>query len=188
MPTAFGVRAGTEMSCTLEVAELPSEPTRARIKVLAWSGSHVERIKFNDTELSPKIGREHDFAVDLIEVPPEAVKRSRNTFSMVSSTMHHAAEVDWPGPVLLLEFTRKCSRRRKCSALPDTGRCVSKQPDPKGSRRLRIWRLRNLASLRRNPGGRRAHAGAQPPVVRLIINATAKVGVLANRSTRHATG
>jgi hypothetical protein len=107
MPTAFGVRAKSEKSCTLEVAELPAAPARARIKILSWSGSHVERIKFNDTELSPKIGREHDFAVDLIDVPPEAVKRGRNTFSMFSATTHHAAEVDWPGPVLLLEFAKK---------------------------------------------------------------------------------
>jgi hypothetical protein len=104
MPEGFGVRAGREMACTLDVAELPSRPTRAFIKLLSWSGSHVERIRLNDTQLSAKIAREHDFSVDMIEVPPGAVKVGRNEFAMFSATSHHAAEVDWPGPVLLLEF------------------------------------------------------------------------------------
>ena len=107
MPTGFGVRAGSEKSCTLDVADLPGQLTRARIKLLSWSGSHVERVRLNGTDLSPKIGREHDFAVDLIDVPIAAVKAGRNTFSMFSATTHHAAEVDWPGPVLLLEFAAK---------------------------------------------------------------------------------
>jgi hypothetical protein len=75
--------------------------------LLSWSGAHVERVRFNDAELSPKIGRVHDFAVDALEVPPAAVKRGRNVFAMFSNTKEHAAEVDWPGPVLLLEFAAK---------------------------------------------------------------------------------
>lgn len=106
MPEGFGVRAGRESSCVLNVPELPGRPTRAQIKILTWSGSHVERVRLNDTPLSPKIGREHDFQVDSIEVPVAAVKPGRNEFAMFSATTHHAAEVDWPGPVLLLEFAK----------------------------------------------------------------------------------
>lgn len=106
MPAGFGVRAGREASCVLDAAGLPERPSRAYIKLLTWSGSHVERIRLNDTQLSPKIGREHDYAIDLIEVPPAAVKPGRNDFFMFSATKEHAAEVDWPGPVLLLEYTK----------------------------------------------------------------------------------
>lgn len=104
MPEGFGVRAGREMSCVLNVDRLPGRPSRAQLKLMTWSGSHVERIRLNDTQLSPRIGREHDFQVDVIEVPADAVKAGRNEFAMFSSTTHHAAEVGWPGPVLLLEF------------------------------------------------------------------------------------
>ncbi|MDO8543883.1 MAG: hypothetical protein Q7S40_25855 [Opitutaceae bacterium] len=107
MPPGFGVRAGREMTCVLDVPSLPKKPAHARIKLLTWSGSHVERIRLNGVQLSPKIGREHDFSIDTIEVPPEAVKLGRNEFAMFSATTHHAAEVDWPGPVLLLEFGEK---------------------------------------------------------------------------------
>jgi hypothetical protein len=107
LPKQFGVRAGRELSCALNVPELSAAPTRARIMLLSWSGSHVERIRLNDTPLSPKIGRVHEFAVDAIEVPPAAVKPGKNVFAMFSDTREHAAEVDWPGPVLLLEFAGK---------------------------------------------------------------------------------
>ncbi len=106
MPTGFGVRAGREMACVLDVPPFAVKPHRAQIKLMTWSGSHVERIRFNDTQLSPKIGREHDFSVDALEVPVDAVKPGRNEFAMFSATRHHAAEVDWPGPVLLLEFEK----------------------------------------------------------------------------------
>jgi hypothetical protein len=104
MPNTFGVRADREMACALNVPDLSAPPTRARIMLLSWSGAHVERVRLNATPLSPKIGRVHDFAVDAIEVPPAAVKAGRNEFAMFSATREHAAEVDWPGPVLLLEF------------------------------------------------------------------------------------
>ncbi len=107
MPKAFGVRAGREMACTLEVPALRMTPRRARLMLLSWSGAHVEKIRLNDTFLSPKIGRVHDFAADAIEVPPSAVKPGKNIFAMFSETKEHAAEVDWPGPVLLLEFKER---------------------------------------------------------------------------------
>jgi hypothetical protein len=107
IPKQFGVRAGREMSCVLNVPELPSSPQRARLMLLSWSGAHVERIRLNATPLSPKIGRVHDFAADAIEVPPGAVQQGRNEFAMFSATKEHAAEVDWPGPVLLLELPGK---------------------------------------------------------------------------------
>lgn len=104
VPRAFGVRIGRELACTLHVPELPARPARARLMLSSWSGAHAERIRFNDTQLPPKIGRVHDYAVDAIEVPPEAVRPGRNEFAIFSATTHHAAEVNWPGPVLLLEF------------------------------------------------------------------------------------
>lgn len=105
VPVGWGVRVGREKSCHFEVPAQPGKLRAARIKVMTWSGAFADVISFNGTRLPVKIGRVHDYQVDSIEVPIALVKPGRNTFTVKGTLDEHPAEVDWPGPALLLEYT-----------------------------------------------------------------------------------
>jgi hypothetical protein len=105
MPTLWGVRVGAEKSCHFDVPALAGRVSAVKLKVMSWSGNHADVISFNGTHLPVKIGRVHDYQVDMIEIPRELVKPGRNTFSVKSTLPDHPAEIDWPGPVLLLEYS-----------------------------------------------------------------------------------
>jgi hypothetical protein len=105
LPVSWGVRVGAEKSCGFDVPATAGKPRAARIKIMTWSGSHADVIRFNGTQLAVKIGRVHDYQVDSFAVPVELIKSGRNTLSVKSTLSEHPAEVDWPGPVLLLETT-----------------------------------------------------------------------------------
>ncbi len=106
MPVAWGVRQGREKSCGFAVPASTAKLTAARIKVMSWSGNHADVISFNGKQLPAKIGRLHDYKVDTIEVPVGLVTSGRNTFAVKSTLNEHPAEIDWPGPVLLLEYQK----------------------------------------------------------------------------------
>ena len=106
MPAGWGVRVGAEKGCGFEVPANAGRITAAKIKIMSWGGNHADVIRFNGTQLAAKIGRVHDYQIDVIDVPVELVKPGRNTFTVKSTSSEHPVEIDWPGPVLLLETGR----------------------------------------------------------------------------------
>jgi hypothetical protein len=52
----------------------------------------------------PRIGKVHDVSFDAITIPVALLHKGKNVFTIFSETDDHAAEINWPGPVLLVEF------------------------------------------------------------------------------------
>jgi len=105
IPERFGVRIGARKSCFIDVPDSLKGITAARLLLHTWSADHAEEIGLNDKKLVDKVGLVHDYSFDYIPVPVELIK-SRNKFHVFSTTEHHSAEINWPGPSLLVEFAR----------------------------------------------------------------------------------
>ncbi|MFW6146316.1 MAG: hypothetical protein ACOC7R_03180 [Planctomycetota bacterium] len=103
VPENFGVRVGRRKQCTLEIPFDPAAVTAARLVLSTWSAAHAEAIEVNGTRLADSVGVVHNVSVDTLTVPPELLTPGANTLSIYSNTEEHAAEINWPGPVLLLE-------------------------------------------------------------------------------------
>ncbi|MEK7677183.1 MAG: hypothetical protein AAB676_15250 [Verrucomicrobiota bacterium] len=106
MPEAFGVRVGQRKSCTFNVTSDLRKAKSARIVLSTWSGQHADEVGINQTKLADRVGVAENYGCDAVEVPVSALKKGINTFYMFSKTKEHAAEVNWPGPVLFVEYAR----------------------------------------------------------------------------------
>jgi len=106
VPERFGVRVGNRMTCKIDVPDSLEKAADARLILSTWSADHAEEIGLNGKILVEKIGRVHDYSYDAIPVPLENINQGTNVFHIFSNTEHHAAEVNWPGPVLMVEFRK----------------------------------------------------------------------------------
>lgn len=104
VPENFGVRVGRKLSCSLPVPDDLSRAKSARIIVSTWSAAHSDEIGLNETMLEERLGKVHDYSYDSIPVPIDLLKTGENIFYIFSNTKHHALEVNWPGPILLVVF------------------------------------------------------------------------------------
>jgi hypothetical protein len=104
VPENFGVRVGRKKTCQIDVPDDLSRAREIRLVLSTWSAAHDGEIGLNETKLRDRIGVIHNYSFDSIPVPANVVKKGSNTFYIASPTQHHAAEVNWPGPVLLVEF------------------------------------------------------------------------------------
>ena len=105
VPENFGVRIGKKKFCFIDIRDSLAGATQAKLLLHTWSADHAEGIGLNDQILVDKVGLVHDYSFDEIPVPLELVKR-RNKFHIYSTTEHHAAEINWPGPAMLIEFKK----------------------------------------------------------------------------------
>jgi len=107
VPEAFAVRARRNWkACRLDVPDPLDSAKQARIVLSTWSAAHAEEIGLNQHKLVDNVGPVHDYSFDAIPVPLKAIAKS-NRFYVHSTTEHHAAEVNWPGPVMLIEFEKQ---------------------------------------------------------------------------------
>jgi hypothetical protein len=103
VPEAFGVRIGEGKSCLFRDVDEQSLVS-ARLLVSTWSAAHADEIGLNGRMLLPRVGVVHDVSHEVIDVPPGLLDHGTNTFYVFSRTEHHAAEINWPGPAMLLEY------------------------------------------------------------------------------------
>jgi hypothetical protein len=106
IPEYFAVRAGKRMTCKITIADDPAAATSARLFLSTWSAGHANAIGLNDHKILDKIGRNDYYSYDSVPVDKSILKQGENTFFIFSDTVHHAAEINWPGPVLMLEFPK----------------------------------------------------------------------------------
>ena len=106
VPEAFAVRVKKRMTCKIPVPDSPQGAIRAHLLLSTWSAAHAEEIGWNDRKLVERVGLVHNYSFDTIDVPLDLLRQGDNTFYLYSATTEHAAEVNWPGPVLLVEFRK----------------------------------------------------------------------------------
>ncbi len=106
VPENFGVRTGRRKTCEIPVEGELSLIRQARLVLSSWSAAHDGVIELNGKPLTAAFGVIHNFSFDSIPVPARLIRNGANEFAIVSATQEHAAEVNWPGPVLLIEYGR----------------------------------------------------------------------------------
>lgn len=106
VPEAFGVRTGARKICKIDITDDPATARGARLALSTWSAAHASEIGLNDAVLVKTVGPVHNYSHDLLPVPPGMLRKGTNVFHVYATTREHAAEINWPGPVLLLEFRR----------------------------------------------------------------------------------
>jgi hypothetical protein len=103
VPEAMGARVGQRAAATIDLGDALAGAARARLVLSTWSAAHADEIAVNGSRLVDRVGAVHDHSLDSIAVPLTLLRPGANTVSVFSRTEHHAAEVNWPGPVLLIE-------------------------------------------------------------------------------------
>lgn len=103
VPESFGVRIGQGKTCLFRDVRVQGLKS-ARLLLSTWSGAHADEIGINGKRITNRVGLVHDVSHDTIDVPPGLLNDGTNSFYIFSRTEHHAAELNWPGPSLLLEY------------------------------------------------------------------------------------
>ena len=105
VPEVFGVRVGKKKSCAIDIPDNLEHARQAKLLLSTWSAAHAEEIGLNDKMLVERVGLVHNVSFDTIPVPTELLDK-HNQFYDYSSTEEHSAEINWPGPDLLVEFDK----------------------------------------------------------------------------------
>jgi hypothetical protein len=103
VPKGFGVRVGRKAECNIAVPDPLANARAARLLLSTWSAAHGDEIGWNGARLVDRVGLVHNYSFDAIPIAPRAIKPD-NVFHIFSNTKEHALEVNWPGPVLLVEY------------------------------------------------------------------------------------
>jgi len=110
VPEKWMSRAGKESpkgGFTLTEADLAGA-TFARFVLSTWSAdvddTSVHELRLNGEHLASRFGEFHNYAQTALEVPLDRLKVGRNEISTFSTFLGHMFEINWPGPVLLIEY------------------------------------------------------------------------------------
>jgi hypothetical protein len=110
VPERFSVRDGKSARCSIVVDGDRAGMKFARLVLSTWSANvdddSVHELRLNGERLANRFGQFHSYSFDTLEVPLARLKPGRNEISLFSTFKGHALEVNWPGPVLLVEFAR----------------------------------------------------------------------------------
>ncbi len=104
VPISFAVRVGRRKECSFTVDGDLSKARAARLLLSTWSAAHDGEMGLNGSKLVDRIGLVHNYSFDTIPVPVRLVKPGANKYYVTSKTEEHAPEINWPGPVLLVEY------------------------------------------------------------------------------------
>lgn len=124
VPTNFGSRTGRVKSCKIAVNDDLANATSARFAISTWSGfTHDDvrhELQINELPFATDIGSYHNYSYDYIELPVSCLKNNfsdTNTFTVYSEYEGHTFEINWPGPVLLIEYIKDSLPRKAAKPL-----------------------------------------------------------------------
>jgi hypothetical protein len=96
------------MLCKINVNQDLSNAKSARMIVSTWSGKtpdgSVHEIGLNGKRISDNFGLFHNYSLDLLSVPLAYLKKGINEIHIYSEFKGHYLEINWPGPVLIIEY------------------------------------------------------------------------------------
>jgi len=104
VPEVFGAYRAQKNYCTIEIVDKLKKAGAAKLVISTWSGEELSEIGINDKPLANELGKIIDYSYYMIDVPVKILKRGTNRFYAFSTSDYHKAEINWPGPVLLVEF------------------------------------------------------------------------------------
>ncbi len=111
VPEKFGVRNDRLRSCKFLLPDDLSQVKSARLIVSSWSADtdskdSVSKLLMNKTSIAEDFGVHHDYSFDRLKIPISSLTPGENSLYMYSDYTGHALEINWPGPLLLLEMKR----------------------------------------------------------------------------------
>ncbi len=108
VPEYFSARMSHEKQCSIDLPDDLSGVKAAQLLVSTWSGStdddSVHELRLNGERLANRFGQFENYGFNRIEVPVARLRPGRNEVTVYSTFKGHALEINWPGPVLLVEF------------------------------------------------------------------------------------
>jgi hypothetical protein len=104
VPENFGVRVGQRKGCKIDVDGDLDKARAARLVFSGWSMAHADEIGLNGRVIVRRVGRTDDYSYNALDVPLDVIREGTNEFHIFSNTEHHATEVNWPGPVLMIQY------------------------------------------------------------------------------------
>ena len=111
VPENFGVRVGRSQSCRINAGDDLSKALEARMVLSTWSAAtddgSVHKITLNGKTLADNFGVMHNYSFDSLPVPLEYIQKGVNEVGIHSEFEGHSLEINWPGPVLLVEYSRQ---------------------------------------------------------------------------------
>jgi len=112
VPKKWSTRVGNTHKCKTNVNDDLSKAVAAKIVMATWNGVAADEIGINGKKIVTKVGKNHDLSYDEFDVPLNLIKSGTNTLYTHSSTTHHGIEVQWPGMVLMVRYSRPESKIR----------------------------------------------------------------------------
>ena len=103
VPEQFSVRTGKRKECKIPIGPLAGKARTARLIVSTWSAAHGDELTFK-LKLAERSSFVHNYSFDVFPLPVGNIKQGDNVFSIFSRTEHRALEVNWPGPMLVVEY------------------------------------------------------------------------------------
>ena len=108
VPEAFAVRVGRKKACSIVIDSDLKDAETACLLLSTWSGKSddgsVHEIMMNGRRISDNFGRFQNYSFDFLSVPLDYLREGSNEISIYSVFEGHSLEINWPGPVLLIEF------------------------------------------------------------------------------------
>jgi hypothetical protein len=97
---------GGRRDCNIQIDDDPSGAQWAILQVSTWNGDNeAGKISFNGTPIGGWKGYHHDRAFIVNDVPTEKLRQGANNIHIDGrGEGGHAFEVNWPGPVLFVEY------------------------------------------------------------------------------------
>ncbi len=110
MPQNFSARANKRKALYISLPEESSGANRASLVLSTWSAktddNSVHEIGINNVRLANNFGAFHDYSFTRLDVPPSLLRPGDNEIYIYSAYSGHALEINWPGPVLMLEYLK----------------------------------------------------------------------------------
>jgi hypothetical protein len=104
VPACWQSRDGQRHSCSIDIPDNLKRAVEARLVVASWNGYEADGLGINGRQLVQRIGRNHDFALNELGIPPSVLRQGDNEIYTYGSTPHHGIEVLWPGPVIKVRY------------------------------------------------------------------------------------
>lgn len=104
VPERWNSRANQKKGCKIYVNYGLKNALEAKMVFATFNGDQSDEIGINGEKIIEKIGLNHDYSCDAVEVPIALVKEGINEFYTYSTTKEHGIEVMWPGIALKVKY------------------------------------------------------------------------------------
>ncbi|MFH1568560.1 MAG: hypothetical protein ABIL09_11240 [Gemmatimonadota bacterium] len=107
VPPRWQTRDGQRQGCRVRLPTAAASIEAARLVLATWSGGHADAIGIDRTPVVERVGLEHDYSLDEVEVPVELLHDGEMELYTEARTEHHGIEVLWPGICLKVREKRR---------------------------------------------------------------------------------